>query len=152
MTHGAQTRHPAVDERVIEPETPEFHVRRSPFRAITQYWNRSSSLLPPSKNGVTVVSFTHPTPQKDLGGITVGGSDRGEVMITAHLCKGCTLCIAACPKGVLIQGATLNRQGYQAVCYKGSGCTGCGICFYVCPEPGAITVRICEESKDTPAA
>ena len=75
----------------------------------------------------------------------MGKSDRGDVQITTQLCKGCTLCIAACPPGVLVQGNSLNRQGYYAVVYSGSGCTGCGICFYVCPEPGAITVRIHKE-------
>jgi NAD-dependent dihydropyrimidine dehydrogenase PreA subunit len=82
----------------------------------------------------------------------VGKSDRGDVIIESHLCKGCTLCIAACPSGVLIQGKTLNRQGYCAVTYNGSGCTGCSICFYVCPEPGAITIRIRKEDKDKPTA
>ncbi len=78
----------------------------------------------------------------------MGNSDRGDVVIAPHLCKGCTLCIAACPPGVLVQGSLLNRQGYYAVTYKGSGCTGCGICFYVCPEFGAITIRVRKDEKD----
>ena len=72
----------------------------------------------------------------------MGKTDRGDVQIAAHLCKGCGLCVAACPPGVLSQSRFLNRQGYYAISYSGSGCSGCGICFYVCPEPGAITVRI----------
>ncbi len=72
----------------------------------------------------------------------MGNSNRGDVEIAAHLCKGCTLCVAACPPGVLVQSSFLNRQGYYAISYVGSGCTGCGVCFYVCPEPGAITVRV----------
>ncbi len=75
-------------------------------------------------------------------------TDRGDIIIASHLCKGCTLCIEACPPGVLVQGKFLNRQGYYAVTYTGSGCTGCSVCFYVCPEPGAITVRIRKDSKD----
>ena len=82
----------------------------------------------------------------------MGESDRGDIEIACHLCKGCSLCITACPAKVLIQGSALNRQGYYAAAYKGSGCTGCGICFYVCPEPGAITVRVRKESKAKPAA
>lgn len=82
----------------------------------------------------------------------MGNSDRGDVVIAPHLCKGCTLCIAACPSGLLIQGSLLNRQGYYAVTYKGSGCTGCGICFYVCPEFGAITIRVRKDEKDKSAA
>ncbi|MBP1610741.1 MAG: 4Fe-4S ferredoxin, iron-sulfur binding domain protein [Acidobacteria bacterium] len=68
--------------------------------------------------------------------------DRGNVQITSQLCKGCYLCVAACPAKVLVQGDSFNRQGYCSVRYVGSGCTGCGICFYICPEPGAITVML----------
>ena len=82
----------------------------------------------------------------------MGSSDRGDVQIAADLCKGCTLCIAACPAKVLAQSDYLNRLGYFAVSYAGSGCTGCGICFYVCPEPAAITVRIRKTDKDKSAA
>jgi len=82
----------------------------------------------------------------------VANSDRGDVIIAAHLCKGCTLCINACPAKVLVQGKSLNRQGYYAVTYTESGCTGCGICFYICPEPGAITVRVRKGGKDKTAA
>ncbi len=71
----------------------------------------------------------------------MGISDRGDVQISAHLCKGCCLCVSACPPGVLAQSDFLNRQGYYAISYRGTGCTGCGVCFYVCPEPGALTVR-----------
>jgi len=82
----------------------------------------------------------------------MGSPDRGDVQIAAHLCKGCCLCVAACPTAVLNQGDFLNRQGYYAVSYKGSGCTGCGICFYVCPEPGAITVRKRKSAVAVPAS
>jgi 2-oxoglutarate ferredoxin oxidoreductase subunit delta len=84
--------------------------------------------------------------------VVVTKPDSGEIIIAEHLCKGCTLCIVACPAKVLVQGNTLNRQGYHAVIYKGSGCSGCGICFYVCPEPGAITVRKWIADKDPSAA
>ena len=81
----------------------------------------------------------------------MGKSNRGDVQIAAHLCKGCTLCIAACPPGVLVQSNFLNRQGYYAAFYPGSGCTGCGVCFYICPEPGAITVLV-KKKTDKSAA
>ena len=82
----------------------------------------------------------------------MGDSDRGDIRITTDLCKACGLCIASCPPKVLVQGDVLNRLGYYAVTYRGSGCTGCGICFYVCPEPAAITVLIRKEDKDKTAA
>lgn len=82
----------------------------------------------------------------------MGPADRGDVQIAAHLCKGCCLCVAACPPGVLSQSRFLNRQGYYAVAYSGSGCSGCGICFYVCPEPGAITVLVRKDGDPAAAA
>ena len=55
-------------------------------------------------------------------------------------CKGCGLCIEACPPKVIRLSEALNHYGYRTAVYAGAGCTGCGICFMVCPEPGAITV------------
>ena len=55
-------------------------------------------------------------------------------------CKGCGLCIEACPPRVIALSDGLNHYGYRTAVYAGSGCTACGICFLVCPEPGAITV------------
>ena len=55
-------------------------------------------------------------------------------------CKGCGLCIEACPPGVIRLSEGLNHYGYRTAVYAGSGCTGCGICFLAGPEPGALTV------------
>ncbi|MFP5233825.1 MAG: ferredoxin family protein [Acidobacteriota bacterium] len=66
--------------------------------------------------------------------------DRGMLKIDEAECKGCGLCIEACPPKVIAMGERLNRYGYRTAVYAGAGCTGCGICFMACPEPGAITV------------
>ena len=66
--------------------------------------------------------------------------DRGMVKIDEDECKGCGLCVEACPSKVIELGNHLNHYGYRTAVYAGSGCTGCGICFMACPEPGAITV------------
>lgn len=66
--------------------------------------------------------------------------DRGLLRIDAEECKGCGLCVEACPPRVIRIGEYLNHGGYRAAMYMGAGCTGCGICFMACPEPGAITV------------
>ena len=55
-------------------------------------------------------------------------------------CKGCGLCVDACPKDVIIVAKKLNKNGFHPAQYIGEGCIGCGVCFYACPEPGAITV------------
>jgi NAD-dependent dihydropyrimidine dehydrogenase PreA subunit len=67
-------------------------------------------------------------------------AQRGFVTIVDDLCKGCALCVAYCPPGVLSTAPGLNRNGYHPALFAGTGCTGCAVCFYVCPEPGAVTV------------
>ncbi|QQS48974.1 MAG: 4Fe-4S dicluster domain-containing protein [Acidobacteriota bacterium] len=71
---------------------------------------------------------------------SVKKEDRGRVEVSIEECKGCGLCVEACPPHVLGMSERLNGRGYHPAEYLGSGCTGCGICFYACPEPGAITV------------
>ena len=66
--------------------------------------------------------------------------DRGQLRIDEEECKGCGLCIEACPPKVIAMSERLNHYGYRTALYAGSGCSGCGICFMACPEPGAITV------------
>jgi NAD-dependent dihydropyrimidine dehydrogenase PreA subunit len=66
--------------------------------------------------------------------------DRGLLRVNQDECKGCGLCVEACPPRVIRLGERLNHYGYRTAAYAGAGCTGCGICFLVCPEPGAITV------------
>jgi NAD-dependent dihydropyrimidine dehydrogenase PreA subunit len=69
-------------------------------------------------------------------------TDRGKLELNSDECKGCSLCVGACPPKVLRMTERLNQFGYRPVMYEGRGCTGCGICFMVCPEPGAITVLV----------
>jgi 2-oxoglutarate ferredoxin oxidoreductase subunit delta len=66
--------------------------------------------------------------------------DRGLLRVDVSECKGCGLCVEACPPKVIHLSERLNHYGYRTATYKGTGCTGCGICFMACPEPGAITV------------
>ncbi len=69
---------------------------------------------------------------------------RGTVVFREDECKGCGLCVTACPPKVLRLADRLNHFGYHAAEYTGDGCTGCGICFYCCPEPGVLTVFLYE--------
>ena len=72
---------------------------------------------------------------------------RGNVTINRDECKGCGLCIAACPPECLVFEADLSAYGVHPAHYTG---TGCGICFYTCPEPGAITVYRLVPAEKTP--
>jgi len=77
--------------------------------------------------------------------------DCGRVEISEEECKGCGLCVTACPPEVMRLSERLNGHGYHPADYLGSGCTGCGICFFACPEPGALTVYRLESPKSVAA-
>jgi 2-oxoglutarate ferredoxin oxidoreductase subunit delta len=65
--------------------------------------------------------------------VTVAIKSRGTITIDAAHCKGCELCIPACPPRVLTMSADVNHMGYRyPELYP--GCTGCGACLYVCPD------------------
>ncbi|MGA2348918.1 MAG: 4Fe-4S dicluster domain-containing protein [Terracidiphilus sp.] len=75
--------------------------------------------------------------------------DRGLMRVDVDECKGCGLCVDACPPKLIALSERLNHYGYRTAVYEGVGCSACGICFMVCPEPGAITVlRIARHSVD----
>ena len=58
---------------------------------------------------------------------------RGTVTVDIERCKGCELCIPACPPGVLQMSHARNELG---VAYPEllPGCTGCSACALVCPD------------------
>jgi 2-oxoglutarate ferredoxin oxidoreductase subunit delta len=59
---------------------------------------------------------------------------RGTVVIDVDACKGCDLCIEACPPGVLVMTtATVNARGYRFPLLM-AGCTGCRACAQICPD------------------
>ena len=64
---------------------------------------------------------------------TVTIKSRGTVTIDVEHCKGCDLCIPACPPKVLTMSTATNHMGYRYPQLH-PGCTGCAACLYVCPD------------------
>ena len=64
------------------------------------------------------------------------------VTINELVCKGCGLCVRACPKSVLALSKTkLNAKGYHpATCVDPEKCIGCTFCATQCPDV-VITVE-----------
>ncbi len=51
-------------------------------------------------------------------------------------CKGCSLCIDACPKGVLaLADDQINKKGHHPAYAKNEqDCIGCAFCATMCPD------------------
>jgi 2-oxoglutarate ferredoxin oxidoreductase subunit delta len=65
---------------------------------------------------------------------------KGWIEVNDLYCKGCELCVAACPQNVLaLDMEHLTPKGYHPARLVAEGCTGCNICAIICPD-AAITV------------
>ena len=65
-----------------------------------------------------------------------------KVTINELVCKGCGLCVRACPKSVLALSKTkLNAKGYHpATVTETEKCIACAMCATMCPDV-VITVE-----------
>lgn len=60
---------------------------------------------------------------------------KGEVIVDQERCKECSLCITACPHGVLRISKSINSKGYHPVeAFRPENCTGCTLCAVICPD------------------
>ena len=59
-----------------------------------------------------------------------------KVTIKNESCKGCTLCIGVCPKGIIeLDKGTINNKGHHPVRIADeSKCTACSFCARMCPD------------------
>ena len=65
---------------------------------------------------------------------------KGAIVVNQERCKGCRLCVVACPTNVLAMSKQVNAKGYNfAVMENEDACIGYASCGIVCPD-GCITV------------
>lgn len=68
----------------------------------------------------------------------------GRPEIDRERCKGCTLCVAACPEKILAMSrSSFNRLGVPfAECFDESRCTACMSCAIMCPDMAIRIIRL----------
>ena len=61
---------------------------------------------------------------------------QGKVTFREDSCKGCGLCVTACPKKIIfLNQDKINIKGYNpATVDKMEECIGCGNCAQMCPD------------------
>ena len=65
---------------------------------------------------------------------------KGTIVVDVERCKGCSVCVEACPTGVLALHRNVNGKGYNyAFMARPDECVGCASCGMVCPD-SCITV------------
>lgn len=58
-----------------------------------------------------------------------------NVIFNEDLCKGCGLCVTACPKHIVALKEELNVKGYHpAGVINKEECIGCAFCATMCPD------------------
>jgi 2-oxoglutarate ferredoxin oxidoreductase subunit delta len=64
---------------------------------------------------------------------------QGSISIDRERCKGCYLCIDACPNELIKISIELNQQGYYPAEFvqnmdNGRRCVACALCATMCPD------------------
>ncbi len=68
---------------------------------------------------------------------------KGRVVFNEERCKGCELCVEACPKKIVKISDKINSQGYQpATVEEMEKCIACAMCARICPD---LVIEVFEE-------
>ncbi|MFO8041598.1 MAG: 4Fe-4S binding protein [Alkalispirochaeta sp.] len=74
---------------------------------------------------------------------------RGFVTFDEQRCKGCSLCVGACPKQIVaLDPHRINAKGYNpAYVTDMDKCIACGFCGMMCPDLVIRVERIVQEER-----
>ncbi|HIS69961.1 MAG TPA: 4Fe-4S binding protein [Candidatus Gallacutalibacter stercoravium] len=64
-----------------------------------------------------------------------------RIVIREEVCKGCELCVNACPRKIIaLAKDKINAKGYHpAQLLDEQKCTGCASCAMMCPD---VAIRV----------
>lgn len=70
----------------------------------------------------------------------------GKITINQNTCKGCMLCINACPSHLIRITQRINPSGYYTADFvdQEGKCTGCTLCAITCPE---VAIEVYRKEK-----
>ena len=68
---------------------------------------------------------------------------KGAIVVNVERCKGCNLCVVACPSKVLLLNNEANSKGYNySYMADPDSCVGGSACAYVCPDACITVYRV----------
>ncbi len=68
---------------------------------------------------------------------------RGAIEVDLERCKGCGLCVVACPSIVIQLAKQVNGKGYNySYMENPEACIGCTSCSQVCPDSVITVYRV----------
>jgi 2-oxoglutarate ferredoxin oxidoreductase subunit delta len=70
----------------------------------------------------------------------------GKIVVDENTCKGCTLCVGACPFHLIRISKRINSKGYFPAEFvdEDHKCTGCTLCAIICPD---VAIEVYREKK-----
>ncbi len=74
-----------------------------------------------------------------------------RIVVDKEKCKGCLLCVQACPQKILFKSEYFNKQGYQVMAMQEGAeekCTGCAFCATMCPDVVITVFRTKKKTAD----